>query len=73
MSAIKKLLEAQNDLINPVFNAMTERGNEDVPVMQLEDAQREAAYMVGGILIGVKIAIIHAMNVIKEMDLDDVI
>ena len=73
MSAITKLLKAQNELINPVFNALTERVDKEAPVTKLEDAQREAAMLVGGILIGVKMAIEQAAKLIEEMDLDEII
>ena len=72
MSAIKKLLAAQNELINPVFKAMTDDGANKC-VSKLEDAQREAALMVGGILIGVKVSIMQAAKLIEDMQLDDVI
>ena len=41
--------------------------------MKLEEAQRDAAQMVGGILIGVKVAIMQAAKLIEEMELDEVI
>lgn len=71
MSAIKQLLTAQNEFVNPVFNALNERSRIS-PIGDEEAAKNEAALLVGGILVGVKIAIMHAAKLIEEMELDDV-
>ena len=72
MSAIKKLLEGQNDFINPVSTALLERGTK-TPTNDDESAKKEAACMIAGILIGAKVAIMQAAQLIQEMELDDVI
>jgi len=73
MSAIKKLLEGQNDFINPVFCALKDRGGMAPPMDDEEAAQNEAALLVAGILVGVKVSIMQAAKLIEDMQLDDVI
>ena len=73
MSAIKQLLTGQNEFINPVFKAMTERERIPKTGKPLESAQKEAAAMVGGLLIAVKVTITQAAKIIQEMDLDEII
>lgn len=53
MSAIEKLLEGQNDFINPVSTALMDYGAKS-PMNDEEAAKKEAACMIAGILIGVK-------------------
>ena len=72
MSAIKRLLKGQNDFINPVFNALKDRGG-TTPMDDEEAAKNEAALLVGGMLIAVKVSIMQAVALIEEMELDDVI
>lgn len=74
MSALSKIEAAQNDLLQPVLTALMEAGAaENEAGKALASEQREAALLVAGILTGVKIMVMQAGQLIREMELDELV
>jgi len=71
MKVVQKLLDAQNDYINEVFNTLTEFAKVS-PVNDEEAAQKEAALIIAGILTGVKVSVMQSVALIQEMELDEI-
>lgn len=71
MKVVSKLLTAQNNFVNEVFNTLNEFAKTP-PVNDEEAAQKEAALIIAGILTGVKVSMMQAIALIQEMELDEI-